>query len=296
MERQLRHGNGDASHQPCPSQIRWHEEVVALPVRRKHRQLGVSNSAAISCRFQKSQSRLSRPSTAKSHRPCACSCRADAETAPSNSRGRSRNRDRPGSPGQCVRYRGSAVQRRQRNLGCARPAVLALVNEHLVPINLQIGSPANPSRPAGQLTCQVNNGIVRVQAGRKSHRPPTRFMSQSANSLNIGRHRLHAPCHGPHISGRASNSRRPSSAGRMARPASPHQIKCQRMQIRKSIVGATLNPLANTMIAAVNASRTSRPHIHAPLATRALRGHYAPRGKWRIVENRSSDSLPHFSG
>jgi hypothetical protein len=92
------------------------------------------------------------PSPARSRRPCACSCRADAGTARSNSRGHSRSRDRRACAFNLLRV-AAEMQRgqSQRNFRRARSASALIVDQHLVPINLQIRHERIFRAPAGSL-------------------------------------------------------------------------------------------------------------------------------------------------
>jgi hypothetical protein len=108
------------------------------------------------------------PSTAASRRPCACSCRAALE--------------RPGQAHAVVVVvqiaRGSRLQSASDSRGsaawptpaefppCAPPHPRSVVDQHLVPIDLQVRHQPNAPRPAGSLPVRSTTMVRSRPAGK----------------------------------------------------------------------------------------------------------------------------------
>ena len=68
----------------------------------------------------------------------------------------------------------------QRNFSCARLDVFALIDEYLVPVELEIGRQPNAPGSRGQLACEINDDGA-LKAGGKPASPGIRCQVPSAS-------------------------------------------------------------------------------------------------------------------
>ena len=125
----------------------------------------------------------------------------------------------------------------QRNLRRARLRLGMIVNEHLVPINLQIRHQPNAPRACGQLAGQIHHDCA-LQPRRETHIVRNSLpLAIGQLCFNVRRDGLHARlprciergrAEVIHIAGHQQPQRRLRVHGA--------QIKCQCMQIGKSVV------------------------------------------------------------